>query len=75
MKRLSFSNGVTIDSRQIVSVESKQQVVCFPSENDELEHMLRGRPSTLIVRLHDGSVVEIKAGHSQLQILSDETPA
>ena len=75
MKLLSFSNGVTIDSSQIVSVESHRQIIRFPGEIGEVEHLLRGRPCSRVGRLHDGSVVEINAGHSQLKILSDQTPA
>ncbi len=71
MQTLTFSNGVTIDSAQIVSVESKQQVIQFPGDIGELEHMLHGRPSSLLIRLRDGSSVEINAGHARLNIQSD----
>lgn len=71
MQTLTFSNGVTVDSAQIISVESKQQVIQFPGDIGELEHMLHGRPSSLLIRLRDGSSVEINAGHSRLNIQSD----
>lgn len=35
--------------------------------------MLMGRPSTLTIRLRDGSVVEINAGHSRLSIQTSDT--
>ena len=72
MKTLTFSNGVTIDTAQIISVESNQQTIPFPGQIGELQHMLQGRPSTLTVLLRDGSAVEIKAGRTKLGIRSDE---
>ena len=73
MATLTFSNGVKIDSTQIVSVESNQQVIQFPGDVGELQHMLMGRPSMLTIRLRDGSVVEINAGHSRLSIQTGDT--
>ncbi len=75
MNSLSFSNGVTVDTAQILSVESNQQTIPFPGGIGELEHMLQGRPSTLIIRLRDGSKVEISAGHARLSIQSAESPS
>ncbi len=68
MTTLSFSNGVIIDASQIVSVDSNQQSIQFPGDIGELEHLLLGRPSSLIFRMRDGSVVEINAGSSQLRV-------
>jgi hypothetical protein len=68
MNTLNFSNGVTIDSTHIVSVESNQQTIQLPGGIGELEHLLRGRPSALLIRLRDGSAVEINAGHARLNI-------
>lgn len=72
MKTLTFSNGVTIDSAQIISIDSNQQSIPFPGEIGELQHMLQGQPSILTIRLRDGSEVEIKAGHTKLGIRTDE---
>ena len=76
MQTLSFSNGVTVDSSQIVSIESNQQSIQFPGDIGELDHLLDGRPSGLQIRLRDGSTVEIQSGTSRLMIQSqDSTPA
>ena len=73
MQTLSFSNGVTIDSSQIVSIESNQQSILFPGESGELDHLLDGRPSGLQIRLRDGSTVEIQSGTSRLMIQSNDS--
>ena len=65
---LSFSNGIAIDCSRIVSIESNQQQIMFPGGIGELSHLLDGRPSNLLIRLHDGSTVEIRAGTVRLQI-------
>lgn len=65
---LSFSNGVAIRCSQIVSIESTQQQISFPGSLGELSHLLEGRPSSLLVRLRDGSTVQVNAGHTYLQI-------
>lgn len=74
MNTFSFSNGVTIDSSQIVSVESNQQTIQFPGGIGELARLLLGRPSALTIVLRDGSSVEINAGHTQLKIQNHENP-
>ncbi len=74
MKMLAFSNGVTVDSSEIVSVESNQQTIQFPGGIGEVKHLLLGRPSSLVIRLRDGSAVEIKAGRAQLTITEKEIP-
>ena len=70
MQTLSFSNGVTIDASQIVSINSNQQSIQFPGDIGELDHLLEGRPSGLQIRLRDGSTVEIQSGTSRLMIQS-----
>jgi hypothetical protein len=65
---LSFSNGIAIECSRIVCIESNQQQIPFPGSVGELTHLLDGRPSNLLVRLHDGSTVEINAGTVRLQI-------
>jgi hypothetical protein len=75
MQTLTFSNGVIIDSAQIISVESNQQTIQFPGGIGELKHLLDGRPSGLLVRLRDGSTVEINSGTSRLKIESDDSPS
>ena len=72
MKTLSFSNGVRIEASQIVSIGSNQQTIQIPEELGELEHLLQGRPSGLLIRLGDGSTVEINAGQSRLKIQKDD---
>lgn len=73
MNTLSLSNGVTIDSTNIVSVESNQQMIQLPGGIGELEHLLQGRPSALSIRLRDGSAVAINAGHARLNIQVHES--
>ena len=70
MQKMTFSNGVTIDVAQIFSVESNQQRIEFPGHLGEVEHLLEGRPSSLLIRLRDGSTVEINAGTTRLRIES-----
>jgi len=72
MNSITFSNGVIIDSSQILSVESNQQRIKFPGGIGELEHLLKGRPSGLMIHLRDGSAVEIKAGQTQLMIHTND---
>jgi hypothetical protein len=71
MKTLKFSNGVTVDAMEIVSVVSNRQTIQFPAEIDELQHLLDGRPSSLLLILKDGSSIEINASNSRLKIESD----
>ncbi len=71
MKSLAFSNGLTIDWAKIVTVASKRQVIQFPAEIEELQHLLDGRPSSLLLILTDGSNIEINAGSERLQIEGD----
>lgn len=71
MRSLTFSNGLTIDSEKIVTVVSKRQVIQFPAEIEELQHLLDGRPSSLLLILKDGSNIEINAGSERLQIEGD----
>lgn len=71
MKTLKFSNGVTVDAVEIVSVVSNRQTIHFPAEIGELQHLLDGRPSSLLLILKDGSSIEINAGNSRLKIESD----
>lgn len=73
MSTLSFSNGVTVDSSNILRVESNQQSIEFPGGIGELEHLLLGRPSGLLIRLRDGSTVQINAGNAILKIQSKES--
>ncbi len=68
MQTISFSNGVTIDCAQIVCIESNQQKIMFPGDIGELAHLLDGRPSGLLIRLRDGSTVDINAGKKRLEI-------
>lgn len=72
MKSIVFSNGVMIDSAQILSIESNQQTIKFPGGIGEVEHLLKGRPSGLSIQLRDGSAVEIKAGQTLLTIYASE---
>jgi len=65
---LTFSNGIAIECSQIVFIESNQQRIPFPGSAGELAHLLDGRPSNLLVRLRDGSTVNINAGTVRLQI-------
>ena len=75
MTTLSFSNGVTIDAAQILRVTSNQQTIEFPRDAGELEHLLQGRPSMLMIHLNDGSAVEIKGGNLRLNIEMSRTDA
>jgi len=72
MQTLTFSNGVKIDTAQIISVESSQQTIELPGLIGELTHLLEGRPSGLLIRMRDGSTVEINAGNARLRIESSE---
>lgn len=73
MQMLKFSNGVMIDSAEILWIESNQQRIEFPGQIGELTHMLKGQPAGLLIRLRDGSVAEINAGAKRLgiQIIND----
>lgn len=73
MKLLRFSNGLSIDSSQIVTIESNQQSFGFPGAIGELEHLLQGRPGGLVVHLKDGSNVKIIAGQARLSITESES--
>jgi hypothetical protein len=68
MQTISFSNGLTIDCSQIICIESNQQKIQFPGDIGELAHLLDGRPSGLLIRLRDGSTVDINAGNERLVI-------
>ena len=72
MNAICFSNGVIVDSSKIVCIESSQQTITFPGGIGEVEHLLKGRPSALVIHLRDSSVVEIKAGQSILTIHINE---
>jgi hypothetical protein len=52
MKTLRFSNGVIIDATQIATIESNQQSINAPGAIGELQHLLKGRPSTLTIHSH-----------------------
>lgn len=67
MKTLALSNGVTIDIAQLVTIVSNQQEIHFPDELNELQHLLDGRPSSLLLILRDGSTVKIDAGDRELK--------
>lgn len=73
MQTIAFSNGVTIDCDKIAHVESNQQKIQFPGDIGEMAHLLAGRPSGLLIRLRDGSTVEIKAGDQRLEIHSGDS--
>jgi hypothetical protein len=73
MQSLTFSNGVMVDSAQIIAIESNQQTIQFPGGIGELQHLLDGRPSSLLIRLRDGSTVEISSGTSRLKIESQDS--
>lgn len=68
MQTLSFSNGITIETSQVMWIESNQQKIEFPGEINEVKRLLDGQPSGLLIRLRDGSTVEIKAGTTRLGI-------
>lgn len=68
MNNLSLSNGVMIDIAQLVTIVSNQQEIHCPDELNELQHLLDGRPSSLLLILRDGSTVKIDAGSSELKI-------
>ena len=67
MKTLKSSNGIAIEVAQIVRIVSNQQVIEFPKEIEELQHLLNGWPSSLLVMLTDGSRVEFTAGSERLK--------
>lgn len=65
---LVLSNGVMIDIAQLVTIVSNQQQIHCPDELNELQHLLNGRPSSLLLILRDGSKVQIDAGNCELKI-------
>lgn len=72
MQKFRFSNGITIESPEVLWMESNQQKIEFPGELNEVKRLLDGQPSSLMIRLRDGSTVEIKAGATRLGIQTIE---
>jgi hypothetical protein len=75
MRTLNFSNGLLIDASKISSIVSNQQEMKSLGDIGELQHLLNGRPSSLTIRLIDGSVVTVNAGGERLSIHLEGEPA